>query len=490
MAPGNLHSEFSKAATRSRSEKGSAPLFFATFVLPFLFFLLSLSLDVGAYYSEQASTQKILDDTATYAYRFLPYAARAESAAEQYLARYGSVADGVAVSVVSDSIHLRATRVFPLFFSRLFGAEDVGIPLDVTSRVRGGAFDAFITFDTASYMAPAVSGTQGWGAPSEWPASGHFDNPVFQPQQNPPDERVLTQQCFNPAISAVKAAAIATSDYLSSFSLNRVGIGLDSGNSIQPLEVIRPVRSLAPIPQSDTHNQEAQFLDAANLWVRSIDCAAVAERFDSPSAYQFPNRSVHLPSRGDFSGRPLSMVVPNQRELDPAILPFLQSREVAWSQVARTPQPGATAQLLNLAFSEVLTAPSMPSRGGLVDRVTKLVVIFAGELPREGGAVFPQPAVSIAMRNAFRETFIRYVTDSQERGRVVLLYVLLQHEGISNRATEMPSLQQLFDSEIQAAGLEPERLRARVIYASNADELTQELMQALVLLNKTAVISL
>lgn len=490
MAAGNLHSALSASLRSSAGQRGSAPLFFATFVLPFLFFLLSLSLDVGAYYSEQASTQKILDDTATYAYRFLPYTARAESAAQQYLARYGSVADGVTVSVVSDAIHLRATRVFPLFFSRLFASEEVGIPLDVTSRVRGGAFDAFITFDAASYMAPALSGTQGWGAQSEWPASGYFDDPVFQPQQNPPDQRVLTQQCFNPGISAVKSAAIAASDYLSAFSLNRVGIGVDSGNSIQPLEVIRPVRSLAPIPQSETQNQEAQFLDATNTWVRSIDCAAVAERFDSPLIYQFPARSMYLPPRGDFSGRPLSMVVPNQRELDPDILPFLQSREVAWAQVARSPQMGATAQLLNLAFSEVLIAPTMTSRGGLVDRVTKLVVVFAGELPREGGAIFPHPTVDLALRSAFRETFIKYVTDSQERGRVVLLYVLLQHQGIPNRGAEVPSLQQLFDSEIQAAGLQTERLRARVLYAANAEELNQELMQALVLLNKTAVISL
>ncbi|NDC38499.1 MAG: hypothetical protein EBZ48_10660 [Proteobacteria bacterium] len=486
---------FKQPQRSRRHQSGSVPLFFVTVMLPALCFLLSLSLDVGTYFNERASTQKALDDAAVYAYRFLPYQSQATAAANQYLSRLGSMSSGVTASFTADGVQLRASRTFPLLFATIVGLQGAGLPLEVISRVRGVPFDVYISLDTTASVVPPPTGALS-DPVNAWPGANYFSAQRFGLAGTSPDgRRALTQQCFNSVFSGLKLSAIQLLDYLGAFSLNAVGVGIDNGNAFNPLELIRSVRVSLPLPQNDVANRDAQFPQFQNGQVASADCAAVAQSELDPLQYRFPGFDAGLPPRGDFTLRPLTLIDPATRNLNPQYLPYLQAREVLWSQVARGASSGSTATLISNSFGEILTAAPVLGRGGLIASAKKVLIVLASDLPRQGAVTFATggDAAGIALQQALTSSIFPYAataTSARASGRVELLYVLLQSPSTPNRSAGAAALQSFFDAQRAAAGLSQEQFNARVIYVTDPNVLLQQVLGALALINKTAVVSL
>lgn len=494
-----------KSTTRSMARKvakqrGSVPLFFVTFVLPLLFFLLSLSLDVGTYFSERANTQKVLDDVAMYAYRFLPYQSQAQSATASYVGRYGPVGAGISLTFPADGVELRVSRTFPLMFATMFGLPGAGLPLVLTSRVRGVSSDVYVSLDVTATVAPpqtqsAPLATQ-WGDQNTWPASNYFNAPQFgQAVTNPEVRRILTQQCFNPVFAGLKRSAIEVVDYLGGFSLNSIGIGMDNGNLYDPLELIRSVRGSLPLPQSQQTNQDATFANFKNNLVSNIDCVGVAERSDAPDQFKLPQFSGALPVRGNFSGRPSTLIDPATGQVNATYLPYLQGREVLWGQVARGGAGGSTATLVMNALTQVLLAPPVPGRAGLKASAKKVLIFFASDLPRQGSVLFQtsSDAAGQALHSALVTSvfpYVRAASTAGVTGRVELLYVLLQSPSVPDRSVGAAALQSFFDAERATANLTTQQFYPRVIYVSDPQVLTEQVLAALAIMNSTSVVSL
>ncbi len=486
---------------RAARQRGSVPVFFVAFVLPLAFFLLSLSLDVGSYFSERASTQKVLDDTAMYAYRFLPYQSQAQTAATQYLSRYGPVASGVTVSFPTDGVELRASRTFPLLFATFLGLGNVGLPLELSARVRGVPFDLYISLDTTDTVAPPQIQTGApwnlWGDINSWPASNYFSQLRFGPAGSQTDSRrALTQQCFNPTFAGLKRGAIQVLDYIGGFALNSVGVGVDNGNYYDPVEIVRTVRGSLPLPQQSSASQDAQFIQFTNNLVSNADCAAVAEAQGAADQHRVPAFPGSLPTRGDFTNRPSTLVNSATGQINTAYLPYLQAREVLWSQVARGPAGGSTDVLLLNAFGRLMSAPPVPGRKGLLGATKKVMLFFASDLPKKDTVVFGDSndtTVRTALSNALTTSIFPYASSASTAGtsgRVELIYVLLQSPDTPNRSSRADALQSFFDTALNNANLTQAQFNARVIYVQTPDQLTQQVLAALALLNKTAVVSL
>ena len=217
---------------------GSISFFVAAFVIPFLFFLFSLSLDLSKYYTETQKAQKAADDAALFAYRFLPFGDQAVIAARNFLNDYGNLAEGAEITADGHSVSIALNATSALSFARLFGLQ-AGVPMAAYARAWGTPLDAFIALDSSAQLGPAVPTGTPWGESDQWPAAYFFDalHPLYN-QGVQIDPRLLTQRCFNPAFSALKKAAIAAYDYLSISPQNAVGVGFYPG-AVSPLDLAR-----------------------------------------------------------------------------------------------------------------------------------------------------------------------------------------------------------------------------------------------------------
>ena len=55
-----------------RKQNGSLILFIAFVILPLIFLIFSLSLDISVYYTQSQKAQKTVDEAVMYGYKFLP----------------------------------------------------------------------------------------------------------------------------------------------------------------------------------------------------------------------------------------------------------------------------------------------------------------------------------------------------------------------------------------------------------------------------------
>ena len=89
-----------------RNEKGMAVIFVAAIMLPIFYFLFTIMSDVGNYYAQRRTAQRVLDEAALFGERYLPYTSAAMAATNGYLARYNSVipAETTTVSASANGI--------------------------------------------------------------------------------------------------------------------------------------------------------------------------------------------------------------------------------------------------------------------------------------------------------------------------------------------------------------------------------------------------
>lgn len=365
-------------------QQGSSLFFFAIFVLPLLAFLISLGLDIALYLADQHKTQIVIDEAARYGYHFLPYQEEARAAVNSYLQRFTSTRSGLSVEIGRDSISVKARRsntfTFAQLLSRLVGEEiDVALPFAVSSVVRGTPIDAFIAVDSSSYLAPDVRFGPAWGGIGEWPAASLFENRLeVSLDDKKMDPRLLTQQCFNPAFSAIKQAAIYTYDYLTSFGLNAVGLGFYPGSGVV-MDLARPV---TPVLLDSSVVDQVQFPLYQHPLSSSEYCAAAAENETVFPQYRFPQRSNRLPSvQANEKGRPVYLIDPSSWRLNDDYLQFLRVQEVVWARAAHQDQRGDFAALLGEIWSQLAGANYLEQRGTLAADTRRLGIIISGDLP-------------------------------------------------------------------------------------------------------------
>lgn len=377
--------------SRLSRQHGSSFFFFAVFVLPLLAFLISLGLDVSFYLADQHKTQVIIDEAARYGYHFLPYQQEAQTAVNNYLRRFPSTRSGVTVEVGRDSIAIRVRRSTTFTFAQMLGhlvgeKIDVALPFGVNSVVRSTPIDAIIAVDSSRYLAPDVRFGTAWGGAQEWPAASFFENELaLSFEGDTIDPHLLTQQCFNPAFSAIKRAAIFAYDYLSSFSLNAVGLGFFPGSGVS-VDLARPV---SPALLRGSNVDRFEFPLYQHPLSASEYCAAAAENEINFPQYQFPVRSAGLPvTEPGPEIKPAYIIDRSSWRLNSEYLPFLRAQEVVWSRAIHQDQRGDFAELLGEIWSQLAGAAYLEQRGTMAVSTRKLGIIIAGDLPWAGGYRF------------------------------------------------------------------------------------------------------
>ncbi|RIL12648.1 MAG: hypothetical protein DCC75_00055 [Proteobacteria bacterium] len=468
-------------------EQGAMTLFYAAVVLPLMFFLFILSVDLGTYYSEQTRIQKILDDAALYSQKFLPYQARAAAAARSFLARF-ELGGAPQVAVSAEGVSLAFSAQKPLSFARYFDAQ-AGLEMSAVSRVRSTPFDVYIAMDASGYLAPdpvSGGGENLWGDPLSWGAADFFlHERQFYFGDEMIDPRRTTQRCFNPPFSALKTSAIQAYEYYSGFAANAVGIGVFPGSGGNAVDEVRP---LALAAKALDVGGEAQFIPLDYEWGGSGYCAAAAEGEITNGNYRFraANSSIEHLWRPP-AGAP-NITDPLSGAFNPEYQNYLRASEVIWSRVAHTGLP-ESGQVLSDGFSRIAPA-FFEERGGLQGRSRRQLVILAGDLPYSSGQVFPGPGGVVADDLAARFEIMRQVIATDRTLRLSMIYVLLLHE--RSRAS-LPLEAQTFENFLQqqslVEGQASERFSLKLLIGSSPEYLIRQLSAALLLDRKSVVLS-
>jgi hypothetical protein len=461
------------------SARGSVAIIFVGLFLPLIFFLFSLTLDVATYYTDQAKVQTALDESALYAYRFLPNITAAQDAALNYAARFTGM-EGLTAEVSDSAVVLRVNRRSQLTFAKLVGVSDATLPLSVVSRVRGAPVDALVVLDTSSAVAP-VFGASGWGSLGEWPAAQFFDD------LGGVSAREKTQRCFNPVFSALKSAAIDTYRYLGASSVNSVGLGFYSGVASSPLVSAREV---APLPRLPATPPEVSFIGFADPYVGPSLCAAAAQAEVATPQYRFPEGNTDLPARGSFAGRPYEMISPSTRNIDPAYLPFLQGEELIWSQAAASDPATGSAIALRTALLSVLAGERAAGRGGLSARPSRMLVWLTSQLPSEGGVQFGSTGDG-QVRATLSALFAGTNSGFGDTG-ITIFYVVLKNGalGFDPSSALLGEFQDSLITAAQTAGIRPGLVTVRVLGIDQPSQLTDALSRWLAVAGKTTVVAL
>lgn len=474
---------------KGREAGASAMLFISMFFLPVIFFLGGISFDISKYYLERREIQRVLDDAALYAYRYLPYSETAQTVAASYISDYPIVSPGeVQFDITSDTVQLRYSGSVQLQFGSFFGFPE-GVPVGVLSQASGTPYDALLLLDVSSYQAPDVLTGTVRGNPADWPATQYFaSNPKYQPDHDGdglPDEVdpvLRTQQCFNPGFSSLKLSLIETYNFLASFSWNQIGVSVFPGNGAFSND-LRPV-----VPESEAGAPGVvQFRPYQGAFVRDDDCAASALNEVNAPQYNFPEGISAVSTWYPPQGGP-QMISPVTGAYDPDYEPYLSVKEAIWAKASDRSQVQNIDDVLAAAFANLYSTGGIEERNMLSSQVFRTAVIFAGDVPRvsEGSVQerYPHPVVQTAI--AQRLSQIRTFAMTQQEP-IRLFYVVMNYPGAAvDLAAGMEALQAQFDGLNQDTN---DKFKARALFLRDQTELREKLLALLTLDKKSAVLS-
>ncbi len=373
------------ATNLRRSDEGAAAIIFVAFMLPFLFFLFSLSMDLTMYFSEVEAAQKTIDQATVYASRFLPYPEAARTAARYYLEQKGALREAAnlaskntIVNASPDVVEISQNYQLKNIFFRYFKLE-ASTAVDIYSKARGVPFDVIIAVDRSSYMAPLRG--EVWGDRGTWPPAQffRFDAQLYENYQAV-DPVWLTQQCFNPLLSTVKQIAISLYENFAAFGANKVGVLAYPGNGLAA-DYLRPVQNKSAPVITDG---EAIFPDYNSRFSRDSFCAAAAAGETFWSAYRFPSpdgKETGLLVPGDPSGT--VPIVDSDYRYNHQYDPDLRTREAIWSLSTHTDVSDFSA-VLRRAEEVVAARKSTTERGGLGEQSMQSIFFLSGDAPWGG----------------------------------------------------------------------------------------------------------
>lgn len=502
-----------------KSDLGSSTLFFAAIVLPLLFFLLTLTIDIQSLMRRRVEIQTTLDEAGLRGYRFANSAVAVSDggskAAHDYLSLFPMIAEMSTIKEGRDFIDIVYRGSIPLNFGALFlrffgeANPETRLPLAVATRVRGSVFDTVLAVDRSYYLAPDPLSNAG----AAWsPLSSPMFEDVF-PVSIPSgggivtmDPAIATQQCFNPVFSELKATAASIYSALQAFSLNSTGViffpgGHEASNTLRPL-----ARSEKPdmnFNEMDSRGSDDEYFNInSSIFPREIIesrfCAAVAER-SSDGALMFPDRRNSLSPAGgkSFMIRDLDW----QYDLD--YDPELEASEVFWSRSVQSnpmlKREPSTPEVLDNALAVVLAENIRTDRGGLANRALRSIVVLTGDVPRLGGMRFPENGRN-DVTEGLRATFANYralVKRWEARAKVggdplsLRIFYLLYHNPLTGLDIEnrLESLKAFFDEESRIDGVLSDSFRIHLFASDDAERLFRNIGGAMTLMRKSGVIS-
>jgi hypothetical protein len=363
-----------------KQEKGSVVLFVAAVVIPILFLLFSLSVDINLYYTASQRAQKVLDDAVLRAHRFLPHQVAAKQILQHHINQntsdLGSGFSEPSITTTSDMVSVTLKGKSPIAFINWFGSN-YSLDFFVYSRARSTPLDVFIAIDTGSNSAPSISEAP-WGSTLEWPAAYFFTNELSFSDIDP---RVATQQCFNPTLSVLKNSSIKLYDYLSSFQLNNIGLGFYPG-FVNDIDIARYVEKGGRREDQSTFPGEASFDSISGApYANNEYCLAAAERENVHLPYKFPLSNSNFVTGINDNTRPLYRVLPGTRKINQEYLPYLEARDVIWSRAANSLTPYRFNKIIYEIGYSLLAARSNQEREGLVNNANKVAIMVTSDLP-------------------------------------------------------------------------------------------------------------
>lgn len=479
-----------------RRQRGSVALLVAITLLPLILLGLTLSVDLANYYGDTRAVQTALDDAAMHAYRYLPYSVDAERAVRSYLAmrypEYFTDGNGLSTQVTADAIALQYRGRSPIYFPRLFGwltqsdvPEDVGIA--ATSVVRATAMDVLVAFDmSARHVAPSLEGPA-WGEVTDWPAAEFFQHQHTFIRQNGEavDPRIATQQCWNPALSTLKRAAIRTYQYFSAFNRDQVGVAIFPGYGAH-VDVVREVQALDTNLENGAEAHWTNFYGEAR---GDAYCAAAFERELQEQKYRLPEAMSGLRTWQVPAGAPSEMVLPPDWAFNADYAPYLSVSRAVWGAVARDGPVTEFPMLTEYVASLLLGAPVMEQRRALKMKSMKIGFIFLGDLPWAGGVRWSPGAANEALLRQSLQELKTLVTDTLQglEMRLHLYVVLFDHVGNGGVSDDVDELQELFNQELGNEG--QEQVSAEVLFAQSAERFSNEMLPALLLTRRNVVVA-
>ena len=391
------------------SQRGSTAFFVSAVVLPLVFFVFTLGLDLNKYFFERDRLQKAIDQAAFYSYRFLPFQKAAATAARSQLASAGLEAK---ISTSRDGIRIELNTLSQLVFAKYF-AIDAGIPIFVSASARGPVLDVFLALDVSSYMAPDPLGDTAWGYPEDWPAAQYFmfdrlfyrDGKMISPQ-------LISEQCFNPSFSELKKTAIELFEYFSSFSTSAIGLGFYPG-AAGAIDIARPLGNPGRVAEEVG---EAVFLDYQGRYQADLFCIAAAENEQTHSEYNFHN--AYAPGSG----------------YQPTAATDLTAREIIWGKSVMNLRYADTVSALREISNSLISGGDSKTRGSLVNSPQKLGILLSGDLPRVGGSRFPDASVKIALAEEFQK--LRLVAQKL-KSQISIYFVVIPTPEIEAYFTEI-----------------------------------------------------
>jgi hypothetical protein len=462
--------------------RGSITLMATVVLLPILFFLLTISLDLTQLYSDRSTVQRLLDEAALQGYRYLPYSAQARQAVDSYLKQLNSLPGAFETIVKSDSVEIIYDGVAPFTFASFVG-RDSGIPYQLSARVRGTVLHAVLALDTGASLAPQA-GAELWGNEGIWPAARLFTH--FQPFGSQVSAREMTQQCFNPVFLGLKRSALRLFDYLSSFEKNSLAVAIFPG-TLGSIDVIKDARRSG----AELTRPVTGYFNIANGPIsKNSYCLALTEEEPIESPYLVPTRSGLGNEPTGVAERytdPLSYTVPETS------LAELSVRETLWSRAIK-PGSLSTRTLLSSVVDMLSVAGQLNSfeaQNRLAEKPIKAAIVLTSQLPHEGLEFFPSQSVKdalmVSMQQYWRLLGGGSDTNPTELRKGILYYVILAVPGASIERQLIAELQDFFNQTL-IDGEMSSNLSVRVVYSENADELATGVIRSLVLENNTAVV--
>ena len=419
---------------RYQRRRGSISLFAAAILIPFLFFLFSLSLDVSKYYQVQAEAQHALDNAALAGGHHLPFVSSAEHAVWSILP--SQIKSHTSATITSNSIDLSYSDSVDGIFSRYFGVN-VSPHVFAHSKTESVPLQAMILLDTSSNVVVSESSSSSIGQIVGLPS-------------------IDTNRCFNSRYTALKKAAVGIYEYVSANSSNAVGVGFFPGHySINPrsgniegdsdLDLARAPRTPASMKQSGTDLQ-IRFHAYDSNSAKDVWCAALSE---SPSAsidQRVPSSTLSRISNSN------KLVVPSEHsagwDINLSEETDFQTREVIWAKAAHDPVPLDTVSSITKSLSALLSTSSEDSLFKILPR--RILLVASATTPTIGALSVDSAEVRNALTNTIQANL------DEQRG-FEIWYVLFGNNSLA------PNLQTLFD-EIH----EQNKLFTGIVFPSNS----------------------
>jgi hypothetical protein len=442
-------------------EAGWYTIFFTVFVLPLLFILGTLSLDLSEYFMARQRLQQLTDTATVQASRYLPNQEQAREFAENYIKEFSTAVVDTNINVSNDLLSIQAEYGFRFTLSNLAGVKSMDLPVRAFSMATFAPRDLLLFIDVGSNLAPIDNNL--WG---DLPVSNFYQNlyPVIGMDGSVVDPKWLTQKCQNPILTEIKKASINFYSFFSNFESIQLGFGIFPG-SFSNLSMSRPaLLSAEKLDGEDIYlrREERGFLG----WSDTL-CAALAEEEQDSSFYQFPVRSSD-------QNRPLRISIPASWNFNSDYESFLTVQEYIWMLVAEEQKQADFSEVLTEARPHISGSRFLANRGNLATRVRRSAVFISPSLPQVAGQKFPD----IAAQNALVAALGNYRQDVMRYGLDLSLYFVLYNPSNSpviNSAASINDYRNFLNQQEQENGQKLNGFKLRLLEIINTEDLNQGL---------------